>query len=71
MGFKHQSINWGTPIGARGGMTRDATGYGYRTIRYACHVIAKDLVEYNSQNHFDSSNDNLGINCFLTDQTTA
>lgn len=48
MGFKHQSINWGTPIGARGGMTRDATGYGYRTIRYACHVIAKDLVEYNS-----------------------
>lgn len=48
MGFKHQSINWGTPLGARGGMTRDATGYGYRTIRYACDVIAKDLVKYNS-----------------------
>ena len=48
MGFKHQSINWGTPIGARGGMTRDATGYGYRTIRFACHKIAKDLVKYNS-----------------------
>ena len=29
-------------------MTRDATGYGYRTIRYACDVIAKDLVKYNS-----------------------
>ena len=48
MGFTHQSINWGTPLGARGGMTRDATGYGYRTIRYACDVIAKDLVKYNS-----------------------
>ena len=48
MGFKHQSINWGTPIGARGGMTRNATGYGYRTIRFACQTIAKDLVKYNS-----------------------
>ena len=52
MGFKHQSINWGTPIGARGGMTRDATGYGYRTIRYACHSIAKDLVKFNSTKPF-------------------
>ncbi|MBU25349.1 MAG: hypothetical protein CMD99_04885 [Gammaproteobacteria bacterium] len=48
MGFKHKSMNWGIPLGARGGMTRDATGYGYRTIRYACDVIAKDLVKYNS-----------------------
>ena len=48
MGFRNdQSINWGTPLGARGGTTRDATGYGYRTIRYACDVIAKDLVKYN------------------------
>jgi lycopene beta-cyclase len=44
MGFRQRSEHFGIPLGARGGMTRDATGYGYRTIRYACDQIAKDLI---------------------------
>jgi hypothetical protein len=47
MGFKQRSQHMGLPLGARGGMTRDATGYGYRTIRYACDQIAKDLMQSN------------------------
>lgn len=47
MGFRHQESHWGIPLGARGGMTRDATGYGYRTIRYACRDIGNQLVESN------------------------
>jgi hypothetical protein len=47
MGFKQRSQHIGIPLGARGGMTRDATGYGYRTIRYACDRIAKDLMQHN------------------------
>ena len=47
MGFRHQESHWGIPLGARGGMTRDATGYGYRTICYACRDIGNQLVESN------------------------
>ena len=55
MGFKQRAQHLGIPIGARGGMTRDATGYGYRTIRYACDQIAADLVKYDVARPFRRS----------------
>lgn len=55
MGFKQQVNHLGIPIGARGGMTRDATGYGYRTIRYACQQIANQLVTDDVAQRFQGS----------------
>ena len=55
MGFKQESTHWGIPLGARAGMTRDATGYGYRTIRYACQVMAQDLIKKNTIKPYQKS----------------
>lgn len=55
MGFKSKETHLGIPIGARGGMTRDATGYGYRTIRYACEAIARDLITNNRASRYNPS----------------
>lgn len=55
MGFRSTASHLGVPIGARGGMTRDATGYGYRTIRYACEAIAHDLVTHNQATRYHPS----------------
>ncbi len=33
MGFKACTDHWGIPFGTRAGMARDATGYGYKSIR--------------------------------------
>lgn len=55
MGFKQEANHLGMPIGARGGMTRDATGYGYRTIRYACQQMANKLVTDNITQPFKGS----------------
>lgn len=44
MGIEHTNLHWGIPIGARGGMTRDSTGYGYRTILSWCHTESKRLL---------------------------
>ena len=45
MGLKGPQSAWGLPIGARAGMTRAATGYGYRTISHWCQAAARALVE--------------------------
>ena len=55
MGFRSKASHLGIPIGARGGMTRDATGYGYRTIRYACEAMARDLITNNQTTRYDPS----------------
>lgn len=45
MGLNGPQCAWGLPIGARGGMTRAATGYGYATISRWCRAAARALVE--------------------------
>ena len=55
MGFQSKASHLGLPIGARGGMTRDATGYGYRTIRYACEAMAGDLITNNQATRYRPS----------------
>lgn len=47
MGFKKRESSFGIPLGSRAGMARNATGYGYRTIRYAAHRMAQELIEKN------------------------
>ena len=44
MGIKTSQQHWGIPLGARAGMTRAATGYGYATIMQWCHQAARSLV---------------------------
>ena len=55
MGLQSKASHLGIPIGARGGMTRDATGYGYRTIRYACEAMAYDLITNNQAKRYHPS----------------
>ena len=47
MGFKKRESAFGIPLGSRAGMARNATGYGYRTIRYTTHRMAQELIEKN------------------------
>ncbi len=47
MGFRHLEKSFGISIGARAGMTRDATGYGYKTIKKFCRKTAMQLVRDN------------------------
>jgi lycopene beta-cyclase len=48
MGYEHPMTHFGHPIGARGGMTRPATGYGYRTMQYWAAEEAARLVKTNT-----------------------
>jgi len=55
MGYKQPLTHLGSPIGARGGMTRPATGYGYRTMQYWAKSEASSLVRQNKSQRFDPS----------------
>ena len=55
MGYRQALSHFGTPIGARGGMTRPATGYGYRTIQYWAKAEAARLVQSNQSRVFKPS----------------
>jgi len=43
----HQLSSWGTPIGARGQMTRAASGYGFKAMWDWAERAAKQLIEHN------------------------
>lgn len=45
MGFKKPETSFGISLGARAGMTRDATGYGYKTIKKFSRQTAISLVK--------------------------
>ena len=47
MGLTKSEPSFGIRLGARAGMTRDATGYGYKTIRKFCRQTALSLIERN------------------------
>lgn len=47
MGIQQNVSHWGIPIGARAGMTRDATGYGFRTIIEWTHKESANLINGN------------------------
>lgn len=55
MGIKSNQQHWGIPIGARAGMTRAATGYGYATILTWCHQAAHSLVANNRCDGYQTS----------------
>lgn len=55
MGYKEPINHLGYPIGARGGMTRPATGYGYRTIKYWASNEARRLIKKNVSKVFKPS----------------
>jgi hypothetical protein len=55
MGYRHPMTHLGHPIGARGGMTRPATGYGYRTMHYWAANEAKRLITHNQAQPYQSS----------------
>ncbi len=55
MGYRHPMTHLGHPIGARGGMTRPATGYGYRTMQYWAANEAKRLITHNQAQPYQSS----------------
>lgn len=55
MGYRHAMTHLGHPIGARGGMTRPATGYGYRTMQYWAAEEAARLIRTNTAKTFTPS----------------
>lgn len=55
MGLEKPEPSFGIRLGARAGMTRDATGYGYKTIRQFCRQAALSLIERNQVRPFRQS----------------
>ena len=55
MGFTHLEKSFGISLGARAGMTRDATGYGYKTIKSFCRETAIQLVKNNRAQTYQPS----------------
>lgn len=55
MGYRQSMHHLGFPIGARGEMTRPATGYGYRTMQYWAKQEADRLIKQNQARRFQPS----------------